>query len=244
MAIINSTARMLHAAAVAAGRSGHAGRLGLRAGASPDDPALAAYWANRRRRHKPPVGATMLRLLQAQHGRCPLCRGLLLHADREPQSPREWEHGSRPPAWRPAGRRSSRGGQAHRTNASHSVSCTPTATAALSTAATGRHFCPTANQKGLLEPVAWKTGTAGSEGAPAQQSPGLLSGAVRAPAHVHGGQLRPPQPRRPRPPTTRLPALRNADARDPRILDAQRRERARARSEKGHRWGQPQPRAA
>jgi RNA-directed DNA polymerase len=60
-------------------------------GASPDDPALAAYWANRRRRHKPPVGATMLRLLQAQHGRCPLCRGLLLHADREPQSPREWE---------------------------------------------------------------------------------------------------------------------------------------------------------
>ena len=60
-------------------------------GASPDDPALATYWATRRRRHKPPVGTTMLRLLQAQHGRCPLCRGLLLHADREPQSPREWE---------------------------------------------------------------------------------------------------------------------------------------------------------
>jgi transposase len=32
-------------------------------------------------------------------------------------------------------------------------------------------------------------------------------GAVRAPAHVHDGQLRPPQPRRPGPPTTRLPAL-------------------------------------
>ncbi len=30
-------------------------------------------------------------LLRAQHGRCPICRGLLLHADREPQSPQEWE---------------------------------------------------------------------------------------------------------------------------------------------------------
>ena len=28
------------------------------------------------------------------------------------------------------------------------------------------------------------------------------------------------------------------------VLDAQRRERARVRSEKGHRWGRPQPRAA
>jgi hypothetical protein len=32
-----------------------------------------------------------LRLLRVQHGRCPLCRGLLLHADCEPQCPREWE---------------------------------------------------------------------------------------------------------------------------------------------------------
>ena len=37
------------------------------------------------------MGTATLRLLRAQHGRCPLCRGLLLHADREPQSPREWE---------------------------------------------------------------------------------------------------------------------------------------------------------
>ena len=37
---------------------------------------------------------------------------------------------------------------------------------------------------------------------------------------------------------------RNANARDPRVLDAQRRERARAHSEKGHRWGRPRPRAA
>ena len=37
---------------------------------------------------------------------------------------------------------------------------------------------------------------------------------------------------------------RNVNARDPRVLDAQRRERARVRSEKGHRWGRPQPCAA
>ena len=59
--------------------------------ASPDDPSLTDYWRLRRRRNPPPMGATTLRLLRAQHGRCPLCRGLLLHADREPQSPREWE---------------------------------------------------------------------------------------------------------------------------------------------------------
>jgi len=59
--------------------------------ASPDDPALAEYWAVRRRRRKPPLDNARLRLIQAQHGRCPLCRGLLLHADREPQTPDEWE---------------------------------------------------------------------------------------------------------------------------------------------------------
>jgi len=37
---------------------------------------------------------------------------------------------------------------------------------------------------------------------------------------------------------------RNANARDPRVLDAQRRERARVRSEKGHHWGRPHPQAA
>lgn len=59
--------------------------------ASPDDPALAAYWAGRRRRHKPPLDNGTLRLIQAQKGRCPVCADYLLHADREPGSPREWE---------------------------------------------------------------------------------------------------------------------------------------------------------
>ena len=32
-----------------------------------------------------------LRLLHRQHGRCPLCGELLLHADQEPHHPDEWE---------------------------------------------------------------------------------------------------------------------------------------------------------
>jgi RNA-directed DNA polymerase len=58
---------------------------------SPDDATLATYWAQRRSRSRPPVGTNRLRLIQTQRGRCPICRGLLLAADREPQNPNEWE---------------------------------------------------------------------------------------------------------------------------------------------------------
>jgi len=59
---------------------------------SPDDPALADYWATRRRRGPPPpMDPAALRLLIAQRGRCPLCGDFLLHAEHEPQSPHEWE---------------------------------------------------------------------------------------------------------------------------------------------------------
>ncbi|MCO4257001.1 hypothetical protein [Pseudarthrobacter cellobiosi] len=37
--------------------------------------------------------------------------------------------------------------------------------------------------------------------------------------------------------TLTMPDWRNAHPRDPGILEAQRRERASVRSEKGHRWG-------
>jgi RNA-directed DNA polymerase len=60
-------------------------------GASPDDPALADYWAKRRRKHRPPLGEHTVRLLHRQQARCPLCRDYLLHADHEPTSPQEWE---------------------------------------------------------------------------------------------------------------------------------------------------------
>jgi RNA-directed DNA polymerase len=61
--------------------------------ASPDDPTLTEYWAQRRRRNRdaPPIGHTRLLLLRKQHGRCPICGSLLLHADHQPRSPEEWE---------------------------------------------------------------------------------------------------------------------------------------------------------
>lgn len=61
--------------------------------ASPDDPALADYWNNRRRRPRlqPPVDRTTQQLLDSQRARCSHCGQLLLHADRTPQTPTEWE---------------------------------------------------------------------------------------------------------------------------------------------------------
>ena len=64
----------------------------VKGAASPDDPALAEYWAKRRCKAPPPmIGKTSLRLFKAQNGRCPLCGAQLLPADDPPQSPREWE---------------------------------------------------------------------------------------------------------------------------------------------------------
>jgi RNA-directed DNA polymerase len=61
----------------------------VRSGASPDDPALADYWAWRRKASLPISKASQW-LRKAQDGRCPICRDVLFAADR-PQSPREWE---------------------------------------------------------------------------------------------------------------------------------------------------------
>ena len=61
-------------------------------GASPDDPALADYWAGRRRKPVLPINNTSLRLLKAQDGCCPICKTPLF-ADQQPQTPSDWEHG-------------------------------------------------------------------------------------------------------------------------------------------------------
>ena len=60
--------------------------------ASPDDPALVAYWRQRRRKQPPPpLSAPVRHLLISQDGRCAVCGGLLLHADQHPQTPHQWE---------------------------------------------------------------------------------------------------------------------------------------------------------
>jgi RNA-directed DNA polymerase len=59
--------------------------------ASPDDPTLASYWAERRKKVKPPLDQYTLRLLTRQDARCPLCGDHLLTPDQPPQSPGQWE---------------------------------------------------------------------------------------------------------------------------------------------------------
>src|SRR5216684_7908335 len=63
----------------------------VKGAASPDDPALASYWAERRKKVKPPLDRYTLRLLARQNGRCPLCGDDLLSAEQPPQSPEQWE---------------------------------------------------------------------------------------------------------------------------------------------------------
>ena len=59
---------------------------------SPDDPALAQYWANRRRRRKPPqLAESWQHALRDQQGLCPLCKQPLLYTDSLPDSPSQWE---------------------------------------------------------------------------------------------------------------------------------------------------------
>jgi RNA-directed DNA polymerase len=60
--------------------------------ASVDDPSLADYWTERRRKRRPPpLDPHTLKLLTAQRDRCPTCGDRLLSAAYEPQSPTEWE---------------------------------------------------------------------------------------------------------------------------------------------------------
>ena len=63
----------------------------VKGAASPDDPALASYWAKRRTKVKPPLDRYTLRLLSRQAGLCPLCGDHLLSGEQPPQSPEQWE---------------------------------------------------------------------------------------------------------------------------------------------------------
>jgi RNA-directed DNA polymerase len=130
--------------------------------APPDDPALTGYWDQRRRRARLPVDPATWHLLRRQRGGCPLCRGLLLHADHQLQGLGEWQQ------WHTATRKAIRkhaiacvmdlGTPDER--AAHTISCTSTAAAA-SAAAPTQLSCPAASPQGLLEPSCPESGTAG-----------------------------------------------------------------------------------
>jgi RNA-directed DNA polymerase len=59
---------------------------------SPDDPDLAGYWENRRRRNGLPLDSGTLGLLGRQESRCPHCGSLLIDASHLPSSPEDWEN--------------------------------------------------------------------------------------------------------------------------------------------------------
>jgi RNA-directed DNA polymerase len=61
----------------------------VKQGASPDDPALADYWTERRREPVLPINNTSLWLVQAQDGCCSICKTSLFVA--QPQTPSDWE---------------------------------------------------------------------------------------------------------------------------------------------------------
>ena len=141
--------------------------------ASPDDPALASYWAARRRRGTPPLDPPRLRLLQRQRGTARSAGNCSCTLTGSHSIPMNGSSGSRPSARRPASRRSpSTRGPGRKVDPPCSALSTATADAACQTApAVDQHFRrpdPT-HALGLLEPVARKAGTAGSEGAAARQ---------------------------------------------------------------------------
>lgn len=64
----------------------------VKLGASPDDPTLTEYWAQRRRKAVIPlIDKTDWHLLVSQNGACPACGSMLLDADHPPSDPTEWE---------------------------------------------------------------------------------------------------------------------------------------------------------
>lgn len=127
----------------------------VKGSASPDDPALADYWNTRRRRNKPPLDSAGLRLLMAQHGRCPLCGDYLLHADRGHKAQSNGRSGSPSPAKRSGNKRSPPTRDlARRTNPSRSVSYTPTAPGTpLSAVAWAHTLCLPDRPQGLARAV-------------------------------------------------------------------------------------------
>ena len=64
----------------------------VRQRASPDDPALAEYWARRQHKLPLPINHTAMWLYRVQDGCCAICESTLTAVEDRPQTPREWEH--------------------------------------------------------------------------------------------------------------------------------------------------------
>ena len=161
----------------------------VKSGASPDDPAQAGYWAQRRQKVKPPLDSYTVRLLSRQDGRCSLCGENLLTPTSHPSPPRAGNTGS----CRSLGKRSRRTTwsatirPAPRATREH-TSYTPPATGA--NIRPGRRETPWCNR--TPEPpqrLAWAAcaGTCmrGPEGAPVQQCTGATRQIRCAVTEVH-----------------------------------------------------------
>jgi RNA-directed DNA polymerase len=59
---------------------------------SPDDPDLAGYWENRRRKNGLALDPGTLSLLTRQENKCPHCGDPLIDVSHLPASPEDWEH--------------------------------------------------------------------------------------------------------------------------------------------------------
>src|SRR5208282_1180276 len=148
----------------------------VKGGSSPDDPALAGYWAQRRQKVRPPLDSYTVRLLSRQDGRCSLCGENLLTPDQPPQSPRAGNAGS----CRSSGGRSRRTTCSTTTRplphaASEHTSYTPPATGA--DIRPGRPETPWCSRRPESpQRLAWaacaETCTRGPEGASVQQCTG------------------------------------------------------------------------
>ena len=141
--------------------------------ASPDDPALASYWAARRRRGTPPLDPPRLRLLKRQRGQLPALRATAAARRPGATAPRRMgavDHG-RPRGDPPPGdhpRRAARDARWTRRVQPHPHPL-PTPPARRRRRWTSTSADLTRTPLGLPEPVARKAGTAGSEGAAARQ---------------------------------------------------------------------------
>ena len=139
-----------------------------------DDPALAEYWAGRRRRAAPPpLDDLSLRLLQAQRGRCPAVRGA---SPRTPttrrRAPASGSSGCASPARR-SPNESIYQERGTSDDSAHSVSYTPDVADASTPTATAGQTCNAREPLGLLEPDARQRACPVLRGPRRSNAPGL-----------------------------------------------------------------------